>query len=88
MFDFIKINVVDWPRPARYIYFLVSNLKFKSYPGWKASGEPNPFVRLPRRKRQTNEQEIADIFEMTSRELKAFGRAEAGSVPDPLKTDR
>ena len=86
MFEYLKTRIVDWPRPARYFYFLVSNLKFRSYRVWQDEGEPNPFVRPPRRRRQTNEQEIADIFRMTSKELAAFGKSGVARVGSRQKS--
>ena len=66
-----------WPKPMRYAYFIFSTLRIRSYPEWCAEGEPNPFLRLRRRKRQTNQQEIADIFEMTSHEIADFTKAQS-----------
>lgn len=75
-------NASPWPKRLRYAYFLFSTLRFRSYPEWCAEGEPNPFLRLRRRRRQTNQQEIADIFEMTSKEISDFTKAQGGRVPD------
>lgn len=69
-----------WPKPMRYTYFLMSTLKFRSYPEWCAEGEPNPFLRRQRRRRQTSEQEIADIFEMTSQEIAEITKPRRGRV--------
>lgn len=51
------------PDAYRYLYFVMSTLKFLSYAEWKAEGEPNPFLRdRPRLKTRTNQQEMIDIF--------------------------
>ena len=48
----------------RYVYFLLSSFKVQSFAAWRADGEPNPFWRIPRRRRvSTSRQEIGDIFE-------------------------
>ena len=82
MVGLFEFRIDNWPRPARYLYFSFSSLTFRSYLKWCSDGEPNPFVTIRRvRPQQTNEQEIADIFAMTSKELAAFGRAQAGGLP-------
>ena len=49
---------------VRYVYFLLSSFKLQSFGNWRADGEPNPFLRIPRRRRvSTSRQEIVDIFE-------------------------
>lgn len=50
-------------RVYRYLYYVLSGLKLKSYQSWKQEGEPNPFVQVDHRPRMTHQQEIIDIFE-------------------------
>jgi len=46
----------------RYVYFMLSSFRFKSFAQWKAEGEPNPFVAKKLKRRQTSRQEIVEIF--------------------------
>ena len=46
----------------RYVYFILSGLRFKSFSAWKKDGEPNPFVRPSYRVRSTSRAEIEDLF--------------------------
>lgn len=47
----------------RYLFYLVSNVRFKRYRTWLREGEPNPFVGKTYRKVQTERVEFDDIFE-------------------------
>lgn len=51
------------PRFFRYVFYLVSGFRLKSYRSWAEEGEPNPFVAKTYRRRQTERVEFADIFE-------------------------
>lgn len=46
----------------RYVYFLVSGFRFKSYRAWREAGEPNPFVKKSYRHQATHRVEYIDIF--------------------------
>lgn len=47
----------------RYIYFLISSCKLKSFKAWKKAGEPNPFVAKTYRHNVTARVEFTDIFD-------------------------
>lgn len=46
----------------RYLYFILSGLRFKSFSAWKKDGEPNPFVRPSYGVKSTSRAEIEEIF--------------------------
>lgn len=46
----------------RYLYFLVSGLRFRSFAAWKQEGEPNPFVRPCYDARITSRSELVSLF--------------------------
>ena len=46
----------------RYLFFLVSNVRFKSYRSWSREGEPNPFTAKTYRRVQTARVEFDDIL--------------------------
>ena len=49
---------------TRYVFYLVTSLKLRSFRGWTRDGQPNPFVKSNRpRVRNTSQQELLDIFE-------------------------
>lgn len=47
----------------RYLYFVVTSFKMKSFRAWKRDGEPNPFVEKTYRHNVTERVEFTDIFE-------------------------
>ena len=47
----------------RYLYFMVTSFKMKSFRAWQRDGEPNPFVEKTYRHNVTERVEFADIFE-------------------------
>ena len=47
----------------RYVYFLITSVKFKSFRAWKEDGEPDPFVEKTYRTVVTERVEFTDIFE-------------------------
>ena len=46
----------------RYLHFLISGVRYKSYAAWKAEGEPNPFVSPTYRHKGTRQVDFLDIF--------------------------
>ncbi len=46
----------------RYLHFIVSSVRYKSFAAWKADGEPNPFVTPTYRHKGTHQVEFLDIF--------------------------
>ncbi len=47
----------------RYLFYLASGVRFKSFQSWSKEGEPNPFVAKVYRQKQTERVEFDDIFE-------------------------
>lgn len=45
----------------RYIHFLITGVRYKSYANWRADGEPNPFV-IPNYHRPVSRQVHASDF--------------------------
>ena len=57
MFTFTEATLARRCRSFRYCYFLVTAVRFLSFPVWVARGEPNPFVaRNPRRSPATRQE--------------------------------
>ena len=50
------------PSLYRYLYFLVSGVRFRTYGAWKKDGEPNPFIRPCYGERMTSRSEIMSLF--------------------------
>jgi len=51
------------PKWFRFVYFIVSGVRFTSYRTWSEAGEPNPFVSLCHTaRRSTSRQEVIDVF--------------------------
>lgn len=47
----------------KYLFYLVSNVRFKSYRSWLREGEPNPFTAKTYSRVQTLRVEFDDFFE-------------------------
>jgi hypothetical protein len=47
----------------RYIYYVVSAVRLKSFRQWRNDGEPNPFVRKTYKRVVTERAEFTDIFD-------------------------
>ena len=47
----------------RYLHFVLTCFRLKSFRSWKADGEPNPFVGKTYRAVRTERVEFVDIFE-------------------------
>jgi hypothetical protein len=47
----------------RYLYFVITSFKLKSFRAWKKAGEPNPFVTKTYRHNVTARVEFTDIFD-------------------------
>ena len=56
-------NIKRRSKVYRYLFFLVTNVRFKSYGAWLREGEPNPFVAKTYRHTQTERVDFIDIFE-------------------------
>ena len=50
-------------RVFRYIFFLISSVRFKSFQSWSQEGEPNPFMSKTYRTVRTERVEFIDIFD-------------------------
>ena len=59
---FTKDSLAKRSGPFRYLHFLVSGVRYKSYAAWKADGEPNPFVTPTYRHKSVVKSEFLDIF--------------------------
>jgi len=46
----------------RYLYFILSSLKLRSYSAWKSEGEPNPFASLCHGMSRTTRPEVLSLF--------------------------
>ena len=51
------------PVMFRYLHYIITSVRLKSFRSWKADGEPNPFVEKTYRPIQTERIEFVDIFE-------------------------
>ncbi|MEM9426555.1 MAG: hypothetical protein AAGA06_07615 [Pseudomonadota bacterium] len=47
----------------RYLYFVITSCKLKSFKAWRQAGEPNPFVQKTYRHNVTARVEFTDIFD-------------------------
>ena len=46
----------------RYVHFLITSVRYKSYASWKKDGEPNPFV-VPNYHRPVSRQiQVSDVL--------------------------
>ena len=50
------------PSFYRYLYFLVSGVRLRTYAAWKRDGESNPFVRPCYEPRRTTQAELVSLF--------------------------
>ena len=50
------------PSFYRYLYFLVSGIRFRTYADWKRNGESNPFARPCHDARVTSRSELLSLF--------------------------
>lgn len=50
-------------RTFRYLYYLASGFRLKSFQSWEKEGEPNPFVAKSYKQVRTERIEFVDIFD-------------------------
>ena len=63
MFNFTENRLSKRSRLFRYVFYLISSVRYKTFHSWSKDGEPNPFVAKTYRKTQTERVEFVDIFD-------------------------
>lgn len=63
MLDFSEPRLAKKSPIFRYIFYLVSGFRLKSFRSWSREGEPNPFAAKSYRAVRTERVEIVDIFD-------------------------
>lgn len=59
----------------RYLHYVLTTFRLRSFASWRSEGEPNPFVRKTYRRVYTERVEFTDIFE------DVLGRGDGNSRP-------
>lgn len=60
---FTEPKLAQKSRIFRYLFYLASGFRLKSFRSWAKDGEPNPFVTKSYRPVRTERVEFVDIFD-------------------------
>ncbi|MCG6883968.1 MAG: hypothetical protein LJE62_09465 [Silicimonas sp.] len=63
MFKLSSPDLAKRSATFRYLYYIVSSFRFKSFRSWQQDGEPNPFVTNSYKRVVTERVEFTDIFD-------------------------
>ena len=63
MLDFSEPKLAKKSPVFRYIYYIVSGFRLKSFRAWSKEGEPNPFAAKSYRAVRTERVEFVNIFD-------------------------
>ena len=63
MINYTAPKLAEKSAVFRYLHFVITSFRLKSFRSWKEAGEPNPFVEKTYRTVRTERVEFVDIFE-------------------------